>query len=61
MSKMFKWVIEIQVSESLVEDGFDLTEDDAQEMVNNLFPYYVHPEEVKVAIKKSPWPKKEDS
>lgn len=38
-NKRFKWAVEIEVDETWVEDGFDLTDERAKEMVMNDLRY----------------------
>jgi hypothetical protein len=52
----FKWVVEFEVTENWVEDGFDIDEDRAQDMLANALPYaYGH--ELKAKVIKAPDPK----
>ena len=37
--KTFKWVVEFEVTETWVEDGFDITQDRAADMMANALPY----------------------
>ena len=54
--KTFKWVVEFEVTETWVEDGFDINEDRAQDMLANALPYaYGH--ELKAKVIKAPDPK----
>ena len=54
--KTFKWVVEFEVTENWVEDGFDIDEDRAQDMLANALPYaYGH--ELKTKVIKVPDPK----
>jgi hypothetical protein len=51
--KTFKWVVEFEVTENWVEDGFDIDEDRAQDMLANALPYaYGH--ELKAKVIKAP-------
>lgn len=49
----FKWVVEIELADFLVIDGFEMTQEKAQHMVEELLPY-AYAGEVKATIKKSP-------
>jgi len=54
--KTFKWVVEFEVIETWVEDGFDIDEDRAQDMLANALPFaYGH--ELKAKVIKAPDPK----
>lgn len=49
MKDSFKWVIQIEVDESWVADGFDMTDERVKEMLARETPYaYGHELEVKV-------------
>jgi hypothetical protein len=37
--KTFKWVVEFEVAETWVEDGFNLTEEEAKNMMANALPF----------------------
>ena len=37
--KTFKWVVEFEVTENWVEDGFNITENRANDMIANALPY----------------------
>lgn len=37
--KTFKWVVEFEVAESWVEDGFNIDQDRATDMIANALPY----------------------
>lgn len=39
MPKTFKWTVEFTVSEHWVEDGFDITNDRALDMLSRALPY----------------------
>jgi hypothetical protein len=39
MADKFKWVVEFDVDESWVADGFDLTDERAKEMIERALPY----------------------
>jgi len=54
--KMYKWIVEFQVSENRVEEGFDLTDVRAKEMIENDLPYSLG-FETKAKVLKAP-PKK---
>jgi hypothetical protein len=51
--KTFKWVVEFEVTENWVEDGFNLTEDRANDMIANALPY-AYGSEYKATVIKSP-------
>jgi|LauGreDrversion4_2_1035121.scaffolds.fasta_scaffold338664_4 hypothetical protein len=47
--KTYKWVVEIGVTENWVDDGFDMTDDSAHEMLATFVPYaYGHELEARV-------------
>jgi len=51
--KTYKWIIEVEVDETWVEDGFNLTDDSAKELVANALPFaYGH--EFSAKVIKSP-------
>lgn len=50
---MYKWTVEIQVSDTWVEDGFNLTKDRLHEMVCNDL-VHAHGSEIEVKILKAP-------
>jgi hypothetical protein len=54
--KTFKWVVEFEVTENWVEDGFDIDEDRAQDMLANALPY-AYGYELKAKVIKAPDPK----
>jgi len=39
MSKFYKWTVEIEVAETWVEDGFDITDKNILDRLGNLLPY----------------------
>lgn len=39
MSKAYTWTVKFTVSENWVEDGFNLTDETAREMLANYLPY----------------------
>ncbi len=51
--KMFKWKLEIEVSESWVADGFELTQQRAKDIIESAIPYSSS-EETTVKILKAP-------
>jgi hypothetical protein len=51
--KTFKWVVEFEVAESWVEDGFDLTQDRAMEIIANALPF-ANDDEIKALVLKAP-------
>lgn len=52
----FKWVIEIEVDEGWVADGFTFCADTIQHLEENLIPAAIPGTEVKVRVVKSPSP-----
>ena len=54
--KKLKWVIEIEVSENWVEDGFNLTDDNVVNWIANALPY-AYGFEIGGKVKKAPNPK----
>ena len=47
--KAYKWVLEIEVNENWVEDGFNLNNDSAKEMLGQILPFaYGHEYNAKV-------------
>lgn len=55
--KKFSWTVVIEVDETLVADGFDLTDDRAQDMIQRALPH-AYGYEVSARVIKAP--KKED-
>lgn len=54
--KTFKWTVEFEVTRNWVEDGFELTDERAHEMLSNDLQYaYSH--ELGAKITKAPDPK----
>ena len=51
--KTFKWVVEFEVTKNWVEDGFNITEDRANDMIANALPY-AYGSEYKATVIKSP-------
>ena len=52
-NRFYKWIVEIEISEVWVADGFEITADDVQEMIQKQIGYsYEH--ETRVRIVKSP-------
>jgi len=52
MKNGFKWVVEITVDPTWVEDGFNLTEDRAKDMIEKELPHsYSHETAVRVLAK----------
>ena len=49
----FKWVVEFEVTESWVEDGFEITADRALDMLANALPY-AYGSELKAKVVKAP-------
>lgn len=54
--KTFKWVVEFQVTENWVEDGFNMSEKRALDMLSNTLPY-AYGYELSAKIIKAPDPK----
>ena len=53
MSKSYKWVVQFEVSENWIEDGFNLTDKSALKMLEEFLPYaYSH--ELNAKVIKSP-------
>lgn len=53
MHKKFKWVVEFTIDQTWVEDGFNLTEERAKEMVESALPFSTG-SETSVRILKAP-------
>ena len=53
--RTFKWVLEVEVSEDWVADGFDITEENVQDIANALNPYAIEGE-YRVRILQAPAP-----
>ena len=50
--KTYKWVVEFKVRENLVEDGFEINNDVATEMIEKVLPFaYWHEFNAKVISK----------
>jgi hypothetical protein len=54
--KTFKWVVEFEVTENWVEDGFNITEARAHDMIANALPHAYY-SEFKAIVIKAPNPK----
>lgn len=54
-AKVFKWTVEISISEIWVADGFDLTEERLRDMVASHLGYACH-NEIAVRVVKAPEP-----
>jgi hypothetical protein len=54
--KTFKWVVEFEVTETWVADGFNITQDRAIDMMANALPY-ASGAEFKATVLKAPEPK----
>jgi hypothetical protein len=54
--KTFKWVVEFEVTETWVEDGFEIDQDRATDIIANALPY-AYGSEFKATVLKSPDPK----
>jgi hypothetical protein len=52
--KMYKWTVEVSVSENWIDDGFTLKEEKLQQAILENLLGYAYPHEVDVKIKKSP-------
>jgi hypothetical protein len=55
VSKIYRWTVEIDVAEVLVADGFDLTPDRLQRILEHALPY-ARSTEVRGRVLKSPDP-----
>jgi hypothetical protein len=51
--KTFKWVVEFEVTENWVEDGFNIDENRAQDMLVNALPH-AYGYELKTKVLKAP-------
>lgn len=51
----FKWILELEVSEYWVADGFDITEENVQDIANAMNPYAIVGE-YRVRILQAPAP-----
>ena len=51
--KTFKWTVEFEIAESLVADGFDLTDDVAEGMIEQRLSH-AYPGELKARVVKAP-------
>lgn len=51
--KTFKWVVEFEITETWVEDGFDINQDRATDMIANALPY-ANGAEFKATVLKAP-------
>ena len=54
--KTFKWVVEFEVTEDWVADGFDINQNTATDMMANALPY-ANNDEFKATVLKAPEPK----
>ena len=54
--KTFKWVVEFEVTESWVADGFEIDQDRATEIIANALPF-AHSSEFTATVLKAPDPK----
>jgi hypothetical protein len=52
----FIWVVEFEVTENWVEDGFNLTRERAKDMIANALPF-AHGSELNAKVIKAPNPK----
>ena len=53
--KTFKWVVEFEVSENWVEDGFNIDQDRATDIIANALPF-ANGTEIKATVLKAPSP-----
>ena len=51
--KTFKWVVEFEVTENWVEDGFNIDQDRATDIIANALPY-AHGSEFKAVVLNAP-------
>jgi hypothetical protein len=51
--KTFKWVVEFEVTETWVEDGFNIDQDRATDIIANALPF-AHGSEFKATVLKAP-------
>ena len=51
--KTFKWVVEFEVTENWVEDGFNIDQDRANDIIANALPF-ANGAEFKATVLKSP-------
>ena len=49
----FKWVVEFEVTENWVEDGFNIDQDRATDIIANALPF-AHGSELKATVLKAP-------
>ena len=54
--KTFKWIVEFEVTEDWVADGFDINQNRATDMMANALPY-ASGAEFKATVVKAPEPK----
>lgn len=52
--KTFKWIVEFEIAESWIEDGFDLTDDRALDMLSHDLRYANIGTELGAKVLKSP-------
>lgn len=57
MPKTFKWTVEFEIDETWVADGFEMTDERANDMIQNALGWATS-SEVKARVLKSPDPKK---
>ena len=51
--KMFTWTVEFSINECWVQDGFNLTKEKSEEMLDSFLPF-AYPNEISVKIVKKP-------
>lgn len=51
--KTFKWTVEFTVDKTWVEDGFEMTDERAHAMIQEVLPY-AYPSETKAKVIKAP-------
>lgn len=51
--KTFKWVVEFEVTENWVEDGFDIDQERATDIIGNALPH-AYGSEYKATVLKAP-------
>ena len=52
-TKWYKWIVEFEVSDTWVSDGFDLTDDKAKELLR-LWLQYAYDNEIKAKVINAP-------
>jgi hypothetical protein len=51
--KTFKWIVEFEVAETWVEDGFDINQDRANEIIADALPF-ANDSEIKATVLQAP-------